>query len=642
MDQTAKTLEFDKILEKLKEQALSLQGKARAEALMPILNEDLLLAAQRETQDARRMIEENGLPPLAIMEDLYESVKLAAQDGLLTPEQLSGIATFANTCRRMVLYLKKGESTRIELSLNGRAFLGLEDIALAIEESIRGDEVADSASNALRDIRRKISLAEDQVKARLNRLLQGHKEWFADGYVAIRGGRSTLPVKAQYKAMVPGSVIDRSQTGGTVFIEPAAVRAAQEEVMLLKFDEENEIRRVLYALSAMVSDCAPAIESNMRLMERLDFAFAKGKLSLSMNARAVPITRGREMKIINGRHPLLDPEAAVPLNFHAGETQADGEALRGVIITGPNTGGKTVAIKTIGLFAMMAQSGLHIPADDGSTLTMNDRVLADIGDGQSIAENLSTFSSHMVKVLNILKTATANSLVLLDELGSGTDPAEGMGLAVAVLEELAARNCLFVVTTHYPEIKEFARRAPGLINARMTFDPETLKPLYQMRIGEAGESCALLIAKRLGFPDALLARAEEAAYAAEVRPAPDYNKRAPAVRVSGGGPKLTGFEAPKTAPERAARFARGDSVRVYPEGLVGIVFQESDERGQIGVQLRGKKKDVPYKRLKLIAPAEQMYPPDYDFSIVFDTVANRKARHTMDRKHDPDAVVTEE
>lgn len=627
----------------LAERACCEGAKRRCLALEPYLNESLCRNALRETGDAVRLLEAEGLAPVAVMEGLSEAVRQAELEELLTPAQLSSIAMFSSTCRRMASYLRKGESLRIELSLNGRAFLPLEDVELEIDDAIRGDTVADSASNALRDIRRKIDVAGDQMRLKLSNMLRAHPDWYADAFVAVRQGRQTLPVKIGHRLDVKGSVIDRSQTGGTLFIEPAAVREAQDALDLLRLEEENEVRRVLYALSALASDAAPAIRANMRLMETLDFAFAKGKLSIDMRACEPMLTLDRAVVIRDGVHPLLDAQKAVPLNFRLGAGEGAASSARGLIVTGPNTGGKTVSLKTVGLFCLMAQSGLHVPAGEGTTLPMCNLVLCDIGDGQSISENLSTFSAHMTRVLRVLKSATRESLVLLDELGSGTDPAEGMGLAVAILDELVARECLFAVTTHYPEIKEYARRVPGVVNARMAFDPATLSPLYRLEIGEAGESCALYIAKRLGFPDELIERARKAAYGAKKQNVPGemFEGRsvpAPAIGPQGGAPRVTDFEKPKQAPERARKFGRGDSVRVYPENVAGIVAEETDDRGEILVQLRGKKKRVSHKRLKLIAKAEQMYPPEYDFSIVFDTVANRKAIHDMGRKHDPNAV----
>ena len=411
-----------------------------------------------------------------------------------------------------------------------------------------------------------------------------------------------------------------------------------------------------------------------------------------MKAIAVPISTQRKIEIINGRHPLLNAENIVPLNFKIGG------AIKGVVITGPNTGGKTVALKTIGLLSIMAQSGLHVPVE-GGCLTMNNYVLADIGDGQSISENLSTFSSHMTNIISILTITDDQSLVLLDELGSGTDPAEGMGLAVAIIEELVQRNCLFVATTHYPEIKELAKCTKGLVNARMAFDLQSLMPLYKLEIGEAGESCALYIAKRLGLPQKIIDRAGIAAYsnsadsganatgsssahsggnathsttntgtisttagtcslahmhkttygsttAGTCSPAHAHNSTDGST-TSGTCPSNADSDRrikPKQAlplgvTARSSKFNIGDSVMVYPQKMIGIVFQTANERGEIGVQIKGKKIMISHKRLKLHVCASELYPDDYDFSIVFESVENRKKRHSMERKHDPNIIV---
>ncbi|MDO4356751.1 MAG: DNA mismatch repair protein MutS [Clostridia bacterium] len=617
----AQILEMDKVLEMLAEQAQSEAARARCRALEPLRNDRLLENALRETSDAAALIEGLGQPPLALMEELAARLTTAKQGGLLSPEELLGVATFAATVRRMKEYLKKGEGFRLELSLTGRALTELGAVQAEIEGAIRGDGVADSASNRLRDVRRRMESAKGSVKQKLASLLRAHPKWFSDNYVAERNGRWVLPVRAQFRSQVSGTVVDRSQTGGTVFIEPSAVRAAQDELNALAIEEENEVRRILYALTCAVADAAESIEGDMALMERLDFAFAKGKLSLRMGARAVPVTRERRICIRQGVHPLIGRDSAVPLDFELGGD------TRGVAVTGPNTGGKTVALKTVGLLTLMAQSGLHVPVGEGSRLCMCDQVLTDIGDGQSIAENLSTFSAHMVRTLDILKRASRESLVLLDELGSGTDPAEGMGIAVAVLEALANRGCLFVVTTHYPEVKAFAENAPCMVNARMQFDRRSLRPLYRMEIGRAGESCALHIARRLGFSDAFIDRAARAAYegALGLEDGDTQRRTEP-------GARLETYRAPKQAPERSRIFERGDCARLFPERQLVIVVQPADEMGDVLVQLRGgEKRRVKYKRLQRVVPAAELYPPDYDFSILFDTVANRKARHGMDR-----------
>jgi dsDNA-specific endonuclease/ATPase MutS2 len=393
-----------------------------------------------------------------------------------------------------------------------------------------------------------------------------------------------------------------------------------------------------------------------------------------MKAIPVKVNVNRKIIIKGGRHPLLNQTTCVPLDFEIGA------GINGVIITGPNTGGKTVALKTTGLLSMMAQSGLHVPAAQGSEFCMNNLVLCDIGDGQSISENLSTFSSHINNIINILEGATHESLVLLDELGSGTDPAEGMGIAISIIEELKSKNCLFLATTHYPEIKEYARKADKLVNARMAFDKESLQPLYKLEIGEAGESCALYIAKRLGFPKHLLKIAHQHAYQqhnsniskpgtgvdqalcmnilkdtgdnfntkgtgdncntkdtgekynTELSRTADYAQNDKPVSII-----QREKEAPR--PNRSARFTIGDSVMVYPRRDIGIVYQTANEKGEIGVQIKDKKTLISHKRLKLHVPASELYPPDYDFSIVFDTVANRKARRKMEKGHNPDLII---
>lgn len=638
-------LEFTTIRAQLAELALSDWAKDQCLRLSPLLSEREAAAALEQTTQARGLLDRLGAPPLVSMQGLRELTEIAAKGGMLLPEQLERLVSFAVACDRMKRYLQRAEQAGREGGVAGfgSAILELEELRAAIERAIRGGSVVDDASPALRDLRRKQENLTASMRARLELLLRGHRDWFADSYVANRNGRQTLPVKRAFRNKVDGAVIDTSQTGETVFIEPASVRRLGEQLAQLEVEEENEVRRILYELTVLVDSQADALRLNFEAMETLDLLFAKAKLSQSMDASAVPVRADGPLCLHAARHPLLDRRTAVPLDI------VFPTEVRGVVITGPNTGGKTVALKTLGLLTLMAQSGLHIPAGEGSALRMCNAVYADIGDGQSISENLSTFSAHLTNIIGILQAATSESLVLLDELGSGTDPAEGMGLAVAVLEELAARGCLLLATTHYPEIKAYAARHPALTNARMGFDRETLRPLYRLEMGLAGESCALYIARRLGFPPALLRRAEQAVAegAAEPaqRPGPDPMEvpepaagpppasvpRAPAIR----------REKPEKPREdnRAARFQRGDSVLVYPQKEIGIVCRTADEHGELGVLVKGRERSVMHKRLKLLAPASELYPPDYDFSVVFDTVANRKARHRMERKHDPDAVI---
>ncbi len=677
------TLEFDKILALLAERAVSQKVSERIKSLEPYMSEAEVSIHLSETTDARRIMEQHGTPPLSPMTDLDKMLSTLGKGIMLLPEQLGSIAQYLTACRRLKAYLKKAEVSAAVVAVFGNSIYELTELEDEINRAVRGSQIDDRASAKLTDIRRKLINAGDQIRAKLDSLLRNNKAWFSESFVSTRNGHYTLPVKKEYKNRMSGTVIDISQSGSTYFMEPSAARKLQEEMGLLHIEEENEIRRILYTLTAKVEENLPFINVNREAMETLDFIFSKAKLSIAMNAKPLPVQAERRISVTGGRHPLLNSETIVPLDIKVGSE------VRGIVITGPNTGGKTVALKTIGLLSLMAQSGLHVPAEDGF-FTMNNYILCDIGDGQSITENLSTFSSHMSNIIEILKTADDQSLVLLDELGSGTDPAEGMGLATAILEELAAKNCLFVATTHYPEIKEFAANTPGLTNARMAFDRRTLLPLYKLEIGEAGESCALYIAKRLGLPQHMLKRAAAASYGeihrrrsrkipeltgsliqnstfetsgklgtdndrlissqlAEESDEPDSISKTSGLNVADSEPASTNNpgakrikpQDTKKAPDspRYMRFDIGDSVIVYPQKLIGIVYRKANEKGEIGVQVKNHKLLVNHKRIKLHVAAKELYPDNYDFSIIFDSTATRKARHKMERKHDPNLVV---
>lgn len=637
IDKSMITLEFDKIKKILSSNAVSEEAGLKLASLAPSLSESEVKARINETTQARKLLDSMGTPPLASMKDIGMLLELAQKGAMLTPEQLSQIYMFINACKRMKSYLKRAEAVSISLAAYGASIDELSILADEIQLAIRNNQVDDNASAELKNIRRQMERINSEIKSKLDSILRSKKEYFTEGYVSIRNGHYVLPVKREYKHLVSGSVLDISSSGSTYFIEPAAVARLKDELAILEIDESNEIRRILYELSALVADNAQPIRTNKEAMVALDFAFAKAKLSVDMKAVPANINTDRRIVIKNGRHPLLKQEECVPLNIQIGN------GIRGIIITGPNTGGKTVALKTVGLLQLMAQSGLHIPCESAD-LCMNNAVLCDIGDGQSITENLSTFSSHITNIINILNHSNNESLVLLDELGSGTDPAEGMGIAIAILEELRKKECLFIVTTHYPEVKEYAAKTEGLINARMAFDRESLKPLYRLEIGEAGQSCALYIAKRLGMPAHILKKAYEEAYFSSHKESPvpenDFLKDLPVCDEgrkpnSASTARIQRQVQPKHIGTRSERFNIGDCVMVYPEKKLGIVFSKANEKGEVGVQIQKKKTYINHKRLKLKVPAVQLYPENYDFSIIFDSVANRKARKKMNKGHQP-------
>ncbi|MEA4897253.1 MAG: DNA mismatch repair protein MutS [Christensenellaceae bacterium] len=630
MNQHYAALEFYAIIDKLKEHALSQRAKDKLDGLTPYLSEDICVRKMAETTAARGLLDQLGSPPLSLMTGLDEAVALAEAGGMLIPEQLGDVARFAESCKRMAAWLKRGEASGEELALYGRSIENLSPLRSEIERCVAGEALCDDASPALRHIRRKAEHVEAQIKEKLSHILQSRKQYLSDGYITMRQGRYVLPVQRKYQGQFGGTVIEASGKGSTVFMEPSAIAKLSQDMGALALEEDAEVRRILYTLAALVAESAGAIRRNMEAMEVLDVLFAKAKLSAAMKAVPVAIGGERRLDIRKGRHPLLDEESCVPLDCRMEE------GTSGIIITGPNTGGKTVAIKTVGLMSLMAQCGLHIPCAEGSYIAMRDGYWCDIGDSQDISQNLSTFSGHMTNVIHILEHAGRDSLVLLDELGSGTDPAEGMGIAVAILEELRRRGGMFLVTTHYPQVKAYASNTDGVMSARMAFDRDSLRPLYRLEMGKTGESCALSIARHLGLAPQLLARAHYEVYGEYPGGAPDAAAmRVPASRLIRRAPV-------RETVDLSTKFTMGDSVIVLPDGETAIVYRPADEQGDVVVQVKGEKRKVKHNRLKLQVPASELYPPDYDFSIIFDTVSNRKARHQMGKRHDPSQIIVYE
>lgn len=622
------TIGYYHILEKLKECAATENAGNRIMEMVPILPETELRKQQRDTTQARAMIELAGTPPIPAMEHVEEYLQKAVRGDMLLPEQLEETGMFLSAVRRLKSYLLRGEEGRISLAYYNQNLAFPEELQEEIERCIRGGRVDDYASAYLKDIKKQIQILEEKVSERAERALKTNRQYLNDSFVVTRNGRFCIPVKKECRSMVPGSVVEQSSTGATLFIEPEAVANLREELEIYRIEEDAEERKILYTLTNMTAEREAELMEDIRVIQKLDFMFAKGKLSLEMDAVEPKINLEQYMELKGARHPMLEKESCVPLDFQIGR------GIRGVIITGPNTGGKTVAIKTVALMSAMACSGLHVPCREAD-ICMQNQILCDIGDGQNISDNLSTFSAHIKNVLDILKRVRPDSLVIMDELGSGTDPQEGMGIAISILEELRRSGALFLVTTHYPEVKEYADRYGDVQNARMEFDRDSLKPLYRLKVGEAGESCALYIAKRLGFPDKMLAAAAREA----------YGERSEALiqnmHLHGGSSRLEKLHAPRI--EKAAvvrdsmdavrKFTRGDSVTILPDEKIGIVVKPADKNGNVLVQLRNEKMLISHKRLRLKVAAAELYPEDYDFSIIFDTVEVRKARHKMGKHH---------
>ncbi len=624
-----KQIEFDKIKELWCGQAVTESAKEQIKKVTFILDENALRKELRDTTNSRALIDKLGNPPLQDVTEIKEILEISEKGDCLTPYQLERVQRVLIIVERLKSYLARGKQFENPIAYYDENLDEQTDLRQEIIRQIRGELVDDHASKELYEIRMQIIRCEEQMKQKAEQILRNNKDCMADTYYTTRNGRICLPVKKEYRYKISGSAIDKSATGNTIFVEPTGVAQFFEQIQLLKIEEENEIYKILYTLTAMVSDAAPAMQENMRLIEKLDFIFSKGKLSLELDCVEPQINLERKIVLEDARHPLMDKAVNVPLQFSLGETN------RGIVITGPNTGGKTVAIKTVMLNCIMAQCGLHVTCKKAD-ICMNAEYLCDIGDGQNLSENLSTFSAHIKNVLQILGEVSKDSFVIMDELGSGTDPVEGMGIAIAILEELRKSGANFLVTTHYPEVKEYADKTEDIVNARMTFDKETLMPTYQMVIGEAGESCAFYIADRLGMPKEMLKVAVSAAYGDEAFK--NYKFQTDVSLQKKNGNKLKKVKKTHIDSTLTVKYQIGDSVMILPDKKIGIVCEPVNEKGVLRVQVADRKIWINHKRVKLHVKAAELYPEDYDFSIIFDSVKNRKIRHDMGRKYTSEVI----
>lgn len=498
------TLEFDKIKNMLADCALTEGAKDAALSLEVQDDPFRVRKMQLQTTDAKRLDALKGKPPFGNVRDISSSLERAEKGAVLSARELLDIAAVFTSARRMREYIVTSHT--FDTVLDGDFELLTPDrhfedrVAKVI---IAEDMISDEASPALSDIRRKIRGANNKIKEILHKYTTGtNAKYLQDNIVTTRNGRYVVPVKLEYKNEVKGLVHDTSASGATLFVEPMSVVAENNKLRELAAAEEHEINRILASLSADATDRRDALIYNYQNITELALIFARAELSNRMNATAPEINERGEFSLCRARHPLLDPKKAVPINVSVGRSWDT------LVITGPNTGGKTVTLKTLGLLALMVQSGLHIPCDVGSTVCVFERVLADIGDEQSIEQSLSTFSAHMVNIVDILSRADGRSLVLFDELGAGTDPVEGAALATAVLEEIRSRGSLCAATTHYAELKVYALDTEGVCNASCEFDVETLKPTYRLITGTPGKSNAFAISSKLGLNPAVISRAQ--------------------------------------------------------------------------------------------------------------------------------------
>jgi len=642
---TMKILEFDKIRELMKTFTVSAMGSELVDKLEPSLNINSITAWMNETTEACAILQRSGSVPIHSLTGMENVVAKFGKDITLLPEDLDLILGLLREVGKLKRFMDDKSAIAPIVSSYALSAFELDELSGEIAQCIQNGMVSDKASSELNKIRKTILILEDRIKGKLESLLRSpaYSKYLQDAVISSRNGRYVIPVKKEYRRNVSGEVLDSSASGSTVFIEPAEVRRLHDELNHTRIEEDKEVYRILSTLTNLVEAYKKEITTNIQVMAYYDFLFAKARLSRSLEAKPVRVNTDKRIDIHGARHPLIG-RSAVPLDINIGES------YRSLVITGPNTGGKTVALKTIGLLTLMVQSGLHVPAEQDSEFAVFTDILADIGDGQSIEQSLSTFSAHIRNIISIIECADSNTLVIMDELGTGTDPGEGMGIATAVLEEIYKRGAITIATTHYSEIKEYAYTREGFRNGCMEFDLDTLKPLYRLKVGEPGESNAFYIALRLGMRKDIIERAHEITYK-EKKP---YDEYMPGDAVT----KVKNIEMVKEHKQQAIKnikltedrknyeklarpdsFNIGDCVYISTMGRTGIVCEPEDGKGNLAVMVMNKKFIVNRKRLSLYIASKDLYPEEYDMDVVLESKDTRKKHKIMSKHHIEDMVV---
>ena len=638
---TFTTLEYPKIKQHLESYAMSYLGRAYIENLVPLTEPARIERLLAETEEAKSIVLSSGSVPIPTLQGIDGILSGLGKGFLFNEQDFTYLMTFLRSTSQLKQYLRRKMELAPHIASFGESLYELKDLLSELDRCIARESLVDDASPELHKVRKKIAVMEERLKRKLDGAMQKYRLYLQDVLVTERNGHYVIPVKKEHRKRVAGTILDESSSGQTVFIEPAEILGLQSDLADLRVEEEKEKTRVLAALTDLVEHYASEVRLNVDTIGYCDFVFAKARFAKSLDARAVKVNQKGRINVRNARHPLL-AAGSVPLNFSIGER------YRALVITGPNTGGKTVSLKTVGLLTLMVQSGLLVPVEAGSEFAIFHNILADIGDGQSIAESLSTFSSHITNVVQVLASANASTLILLDELATGTDPGEGVGLSIAILERLHQKGATIVATTHFNEIKQYASLTPGFENARMEFDAETLQPLYRLRIGEAGQSYAFLIAQKLGLSAEMIARAKEmAARFAQPAQAQHLSLEQAQQPHLGKGPDRVLEEEPTTLAETARaeatdaqaaakpkpEFQVCDRVWIHHMKCSGIVYRTADERGNVIVIVKKERITINRKRISLYVSREELYPEEYDLDIVLESKDVRRKRKIMSKRH---------
>jgi len=604
---TLTKLQYEDLKNIIKDFCVSSLGKTMVDKLMPSSNVKTVKNRLIETSEGKTLLESSTVPLQGIV-NIDNIIINVEKDVILSPEALRNVSDFLRGCRKIKFYMKDKEFYAPTLMSYSYSIKELENIEEEINKSIHNNIIDSNATKELKRIRRLIENTEIKIEEKLEGFLRSsnNKILIQDFFITKRNGRFTIPIKSSYKNQVDGTLIDSSSTGSTVFIEPAIVSKFTSELMKLKEDEANEEYQILSYLTGLVREYINEIKTNVEVIGLYDMIFAKAKYSISIGGISPDINDYGYIKIINGRHPLLNGKV-VPLNFSIGND------YRTLIITGPNAGGKTVVLKAVGLLTLAVQSGFHIPCKKGSVISVFDNIFADIGDDQSIENALSTFSSHIKNIAEIIRETNKSTLLLFDEIGSGTEPNEGAALAISILEEVYHKGAITIATTHYGEIKNFSLKHNDFENAAMLFNSETLEPLYELSIGQSGQSNALWISKKMGINKDVVQRAENYIKNKEY----NYNfVNKSKIRIEQSISENIPFE--------NHNYEIGDKVYLTEYKESGLIYKQKNEFNNVTVLYDNKFIEINVRQIKLEFKAAELYPEDYDLDSLFTGYAERK------------------
>lgn len=612
-NKTIEKLNYTKLKELVKSYCVSSLGKELIDKLKPSSDIKQVNRRLEETSEGRRLLDASYHIPLEGVFNINPLIEKMDKGGVLEPSELVTIGDFLRGCRKIKNFIKDKEGYAETLSAYGENITSLEFIEDEINISIKGSIVDSGASKELKKIRNRIDICEGKIKERLEKFIKNpsNKEALQEFFVSERNGKFTVPIKASYKNRVDGTIIETSSKGNTVFIEPNVVSKYSSELISLKAEESIEEYKILAEITEMIYGKLKEIKINIEVIAEYDMIMAKAKYSKEINGIKPKLNEVQYIKIVNGIYPLI--KNPVPLNFEIGKS------YRSLIITGPNAGGKTVVLKTVGLLTLAVQSGFHIEADEGTEIAIFNKIFVDIGDDQSIENALSTFSSHVKNLSEIIKESNKNTLLLFDEIGSGTEPNEGAALAISILEELYKKGCITIASTHYGEIKNFSNNHPDFENAAMEFKLDTLEPLYKLHIGKSGDSNALYIAKKMGISDKIIEKTKR--YIEDK----DYNYDL--VEES----KLSKDKTYINSKEKLYEYKQGDKVTLLDNNESGIVYKERDRDNNLIVMVNKEFIKVNYKRIKLEIRAKELYPEGYDMNQLFVSFKERKLEKDIER-----------